>query len=210
MRARLAIDASRQECELREILLRDKPAEMLKASPKGTVPVLIDTDGTVIDESLDIMLWALRRNDPEGWLGQSQADLDKMLALIRRIDSEFKPQLDRFKYPSRYASGSAIESRDEASKHLVELDGRLQKAPYVFGERVMLVDMAIMPFIRQFANVDSNWFAAQSWPALHRWLEELVDSPRQVRIMRNLDVWKPGLPGIRFPFMRMQFTAQRP
>lgn len=199
MRARLAIDVSDQECELREIVLRDKPDEMLTASPKGTVPVLIDVDGSVIDESLDIMLWALCRNDPDEWLGRDEGDLDSMLALIRQFDTDFKPHLDRFKYPNRYDNVSPVASREEASRHITGLEIRLQETKYLFDERVRIADMAIAPFVRQFANVDPSWFAAQSWVAVHRWLMDFADSPRFARIMRKVDVWKPGMLGVLFP-----------
>jgi glutathione S-transferase len=200
MRARLAVDASGQQCELREIVLRDKPEEMLKASPKGTVPVLIDTDDVVIDESLDIMLWALHRNDPEEWLGQDEKGFDSMLALIRQFDTEFKPHLDRFKYPNRFEGANAIDSRSEASRHIDELESRLQTTRYLFGERIRIADMAIAPFVRQFANVDAAWFASQPWTAVQRWLKDFTDSPRFARVMHTFDVWKPGTPGVRFPF----------
>lgn len=200
MRARLAIDSSAIACELREITLRDKPVEMLRASPKATVPVLIDEDGVVIDESLDIMMWALRRHDPEHWLEPERGDVSEMLSLIGRFDTEFKGYLDRYKYPGRFANADPAFSRSEASRGLVELENRLQGAPFLFGAHATLPDMAIAPFVRQFANVDAAWFEQQSWMRLAGWLATIVNSPRFVRIMRPLKPWIPGTRGVQFPF----------
>jgi glutathione S-transferase len=202
MRARLALDVSGLACELREVILRDKPDAMLRASPKGTVPVLIDVDGSVIDESLDIMLWALRRSDPESWLApqDGQGTLADMLSLICRCDDEFKPNLDRYKYPSRYPGTSAEFSRENGGQFLSELEARLQFTSYLFGPRTTLADMAIATFVRQFANVDAAWFASQAWRGLHRWLSGIVESPRFARIMRPVAVWTPGSVGVAFPF----------
>jgi glutathione S-transferase len=200
MRARLALDVSGRACELREIILRDKPEAMLRVSPKGTVPVLIDTDGSVIDESLDIMLWALRYNDPEQWLAPEHGTLEQMLSLIHRCDDEFKANLDRYKYPSRYPGVSAELSRQEGSQFLSELDGRLQRTTCLFGDRAALADMALASFVRQFANVDASWFAGQTWRGLQRWLSAIVASPRFLRIMQPVNVWAPGSDGVRFPF----------
>jgi glutathione S-transferase len=199
IRARLALDVSGQCCELREIVLRDKPEALLRASPKGTVPVLIDTDGEVIDESLDIMLWALRRNDPEHWLHAQRGTLEEMLSLIRRFDDEFKANLDRYKYPDRFPGASAELNRQAGSQFLLELEERLQGATYLCGDRAALADMALASFVRQFANVDVKWFAAQAWHRLHYWLSSIVDSPRFVRVMQPVGVWTPGCAGVQFP-----------
>lgn len=202
MRARLAIDASVIACELREITLRDKPVEMLRASPKATVPVLIDEEGRVIDESLEIMTWALRRHDPEHWLKPERGDVNEMLSLIERFDTDFKGHLDRYKYPRRFADADPAFSRSEASRGLMELENRLQDARFLFGAHATLADMAIAPFVRQFANVDTAWFNQQSWTQLAGWLGAIVNSPRFVRIMRPLKPWLPGTLGVRFPFER--------
>jgi glutathione S-transferase len=200
IRARLALDVSGEACELREIVLRDKPEELLRASQKGTVPVLINTDGVVIDESLDIMLWTLRRNDPESWLSPERGSLEEMLSLIRRFDDEFKASLDRYKYPNRFPGASAELNRQAGSQFLLELEAHLQRTSHFFGDRAALADMALASFVRQFANVDAEWFAAQAWRKLHRWLSSIVDSPRFVRVMRPVNVWKPGCAGVVFPF----------
>jgi len=198
MRARLALDASGQGCELREIALREKPSEMLRAAPKGTVPVLVVAEGEVIDESLDIMLWALRRSDPEHWLTPDADSLEGMLALIARFDSHFKQHLDRYKYPDRFVEADSMVSRTEACLDLELLENRLARTAHLAGERVSLADMAVAPFVRQFANVDTVWFARQSWPAVQHWLTAIVASERFVRIMRPVPVWVPGTRGVSF------------
>jgi glutathione S-transferase len=199
MRARLALDASGQACELREIALREKPAQMLQAAPKGTVPVLVIADGEVIDESLDIMLWALRRSDPEQWLTPDADSLQGMLALIARFDSHFKQHLDRYKYPGRFDGADSLASRTEACLDLELLETRLARTAHLAGEGVSLADMAIAPFVRQFANVDAAWFSSQPWPAVQRWLTTIVASERFERIMRQVPVWVPGTRGVSFP-----------
>ena len=199
MRARLALDASGQGCELREVALRAKPSQMLQASPKGTVPVLVIADGEVIDESLDIMLWALRRSDPEQWLRPDTDSLQGMLALIARFDSHFKHHLDRYKYPDWFGAADSLVSRAEACLDLELLENRLARAAHLAGEGVSLADMAIAPFVRQFANVDAAWFANQSWTAVQRWLTAIVASERFERIMRQIPVWVPGTRGVSFP-----------
>jgi glutathione S-transferase len=199
MRARLALDASGQGCELREVSLREKPSDLLQASPKGTVPVLIVADGEVIDESLDIMLWALGRSDPEQWLTPDADSLQGMLALIARFDSHFKQHLDGYKYPGRFEGTDSVACRSEASLDLQLLESRLTRAAHLMGERVSLADMAIAPFVRQFANVDAAWFASQSWPAVQHWLTMIVASDRFERIMKPVAVWVPGARGVSFP-----------
>ena len=176
IRARLALATSSICYELREVSLKNKPAEMLAASPKGTVPVLVLPGGQVIDESLDIMHWALAQNDPDGWLIPA---LDDMLALITDNDGKFKHALDRYKYPNRYPLESvgdthafAITQRLEAASWLRKLESRLSQSCQIWlcGPQPSLADMAILPFVRQFAHTDSAWFAAQPWPLLQAWL----------------------------------------
>lgn len=200
MRARLALDASGQQCELREVVLRHKPAEMLQVSAKGTVPVLIEPEGSVVEESLEIMLWALRRSDPERWLTPERGSLAEMLDLIDHFDTQFKANLDRYKYPARFGNAEPTVNRDQASQSLLKLEQRLSTSRFLFGNHVALADMAIMPFVRQFANVSPDWFAAQPWKQLQAWLDALQQSARFIRIMRPLPPWVPGEPGVRFPF----------
>lgn len=199
MRARLAIAASGLQCELREVVLRDKPAAMLAASPKGTVPVLVDCDGRVIAESLDIMLWALRQRDPDGWLTSQRGGLDDMLALVAQCDGDFKQQLDRYKYPQRYGNASGAPDRDLAVPWLESLDAMLQGQSFLFGDRPALADMATAPFIRQFAHVDMDWFASRPWSRLQDWLAAWMRSPLFDRVMHKYPQWVEGEPGRLFP-----------
>lgn len=190
MRARMALLVSGTACELREIALRNKPQAMLQASPKGTVPVLVLSDGTVIDESLDIMLWALRQNDPEQWLAPETDSLTAMLQLIAENDGDFKRDLDRYKYPDRYENVDPLQHRTAGSLFLATLEERLSRNAFLFGPRPALADMAIFPFIRQFAETDRTWFDAQPWPNLHRWLSGLLSAELFERTMQKFEPWR--------------------
>ena len=192
MRARLALASAGIECRLREVALRDKPAAMLDASPKGTVPVLVLPDGLVIDESLDIMNWALAKADPDNLLTPLAGSLDDMLCLIAEADGPFKHALDRYKYPNRYGLEDGTPARTAAMPFLQSLDARLATAPYLFGTRLSLADLAVFPFVRQFANTDRNWFDSSPLPHLQSWLEQLLDSDRFAAIMHKYTPWKPG------------------
>ncbi|WP_420430790.1 glutathione S-transferase [Hyphobacterium sp.] len=183
MRARLALDVAGIDIEHREILLKDKPAEMIAASPKGTVPVLVLPDGRVIDESLDVMRWVLDRNDPEHWL----AGDDRLL--IDANDGPFKHHLDRYKYAARYEGAVADNHRAEAAAILDGLDRRLSNSPQLMGEKMSFADAAIFPFVRQFANTDRDWFDAQEWPHLQRWLTGHLDSDRFRRVMMKHELF---------------------
>ena len=186
MRARLALASARIPVEHREILLRDKPAAMLDASAKGTVPVLI-TGTQVIDESYDIMLWALAQNDPESWLDVPP----EAHKLIEETDGPFKTSLDRYKYASRIAGADPIQDRTDASVFLRKLNTMLNGHPFLFGNAPRLPDMAIATFVRQFAHVDLDWFSAQPWPNLAQWLENFKTSRRFLNIMEKHPVWQP-------------------
>ena len=179
---------------LREIVLRDKPIHMLEVSPKGTVPVLILPDGTVIDESLDIMLWALEQHDPEGWLTPEVGRLEAMLALIDLMDGDFKHHLDRYKYATRFEGADETTHRSLAMKALTPLSERLQRQSQLFGGRVSLADIALFPFVRQFANTDRAWFDAEATNALGIWLSGHERSDLFASIFRKWPVWKEGDP----------------
>lgn len=231
MRARLALRVSGVQYELREVSLKSKPAEMLAASPKGTVPVLVLSNGQVIDESLDIMRWALAQSDPDGWL--TQASMEDMLTLIAANDGKFKHALERYKYPNRYPqefgdyltlhsgqvsisvraepveadatlrqaqgerkilqrAGSmkmfAAAQREKAASWLYTLEPRLN-AGRLFGSQASLADMAILPFVRQFAHTDAAWFAAQPWPQLQAWLTGFEISVLFESVMAKHQLW---------------------
>jgi glutathione S-transferase len=184
MRARMALLVSAILFELREIVLRDKPAAMIAASPKATVPVLVLEDGKVIDESLDIMRWALDRRDPEDWLGGDDADL------IARFDDRFKHHLDRYKYPDRHQTDPA-EHRAAGLALLGELEQRLATHANLCRDTRALTDIAIMPFVRQFAAVDRAWFDAQPIARLRGWLADHIASPLFDRAMQRVAPWTP-------------------
>ena len=174
IRARLALAVSGVAFELKEVSLKNKPGVMLAASPKGTVPVLVLPGGQVIDESLDIMRWALGQNDPYDWL--NAGSLGDMLALIASNDGAFKHALDRYKYPNRYpqefrddVQAFALAQRTKAASWLLTFEPRLSQG-WLFGCKPSLADIATLPFVRQFAHTDAAWFAAQPWPNLQAWL----------------------------------------
>lgn len=185
MRARAALLVSGTRCELREVKLRAKPPAMLSASPKGTVPVLVLPEGGVIDESLDIMHWALTRNDPEGWMTRNAPDL------ITINDGPFKHHLDRYKYPERFEV-SPLEHRIHATDLLAPLDARLGAHANLCGDARGLADMALFPFIRQFAETDRHYFDGLPMPHLQAWLARHLDSPLFQRMMIRAEPWKPG------------------
>lgn len=194
MRARMAIAASGIECRLREVVLRDKPSEMLDASPKGTVPVIVESDGTVIEESLDVMAWALTQNDAEAWLTPETGTRADMDALIAECDGPFKRALDRYKYPNRYEDEGVVREAQRALglKFLETLNTQLDGRQHLFGKRVSYADIAIFPFIRQFANTDRAWFDELDLPHLQAWLEHHLESPRFKQIMPKYAQWKTG------------------
>jgi glutathione S-transferase len=199
MRARMAIYASGERCALREVVLRNKPPEMIAVSPKGTVPVIVLPDARVIDESLEIMRWALDRNDPEEWLAPLDSDRDDIEALIAENDGAFKDNLDRYKYPTRYADTDPVHHRRQGTTFLEKLDARLLKNAYLCGDRFTLADAAISPFIRQFANTDRGWFDALDLPGLQRWLNGILESNRFSAVMEKYPVWQSGLDEPAFP-----------
>ncbi len=185
MRARLALAVSAAPCIVREVRLSAKPAAMLAASAKGTVPVLVLPDGTVLAESLDIMRWALRRRDPEGWLARDDP------ALIALNDGPFKRDLDRYKYPDRYGA-DATAHRQAGLEFLRAIDARLAGGGQLCGPSRGLADAAILPFVRQFAAVDRPWFDAQPLPRVRTWLDRHLQSPLFAAIMLRLPPWTPG------------------
>ncbi|MEM5541526.1 glutathione S-transferase [Sulfitobacter sp. AS92] len=191
MRARLAIAASSTPVHLREVVLRDKPEAFLKASPTATVPCLVTENGP-IDESLDIMKWALAANDPEGWLDMPPEGHD----WITRADGPFKDALDRTKYATRYPNEDPEAQRSKASAFLQDLDAQL--GDWIF-DRPTLADYAILPFVRQFAFIDRPWFDAQDWPALRDWLDRFLASPRFENIMTKYPQWQTDDAPTSFP-----------
>lgn len=186
MRARMGLVNARIKYEHREIILRDKPDHMLEISPKGTVPVLILPNGRVMDESLDIMLWALEQNDSDKWLDGARTD---MFNLIERNDTTFKALLDRYKYPDRYPDEDCSKARDDTTTILFDLEQRIKENGALSGEQTTIADIAIFPFIRQFAHVNRDWFYAQNLPSLQKWLKQHLKSALFTTIMEKHDIW---------------------
>jgi len=186
MRARMALREAGIAVEIREIALRDKPRHMLAVSPKGTVPVLVLPDGTVIDESLDIMRWALRQHDPDCWLH----DETRSLALIADNDGAFKQALDRYKYADRYPQQPAAAWRAMGECHLQALERHLCEHDNLLGPAASIADVAIFPFVRQFAMVDVVWFESAPYPALHGWLDRWLGSALFLDIMQKHPPWQ--------------------
>nr|CAA6808697.1 MAG: Glutathione S-transferase [uncultured Thiotrichaceae bacterium] len=182
IRTRLALHYAEQSVDLHEVSLRDKPAEMLAISPKATVPVLQLPDGTVLEESLDIMLWALGLNDPQQLLPVG-SELDEALALITENDGEFKHWLDHYKYAVRHPEQSPEYYRQHGEVFLQKLEARLTENTYLSGSKITLSDIAIVPFVRQFAFVDKHWFDAAQYPALQRWLAVWLTSEVFLAVM---------------------------
>lgn len=175
--------------ELREIELKNKPEQMLKASPKGTVPVLVLPDGTIIDESLDIMKWALGKNDPDSWLNADEAE---MKFLIERNDNNFKHALDRYKYPERYPDEDCTGAREVCAEILNDLNNRLKKHQQILNNNIAIVDIALFPFIRQCAFVDKEWFNNLPVPHLQKWLQEHLETTLFKAIMMKFKIWSQG------------------
>jgi len=177
MRARMALLQARVNFQAVEIVLRNKPAELLRLSPKGTVPVLLLPDGQVLDESWDIMRWALEPRDHESWWRRAQST--ENLALLQCNDGDFKHHLDRYKYPERYPAESRPRDgvRSQAAQALLDpLEHRLQSQRYLGGATPCATDLAIFPFVRQFTAVEPGWFDEQALPALKAWLVAWLDS----------------------------------
>jgi len=186
MRARMALRYSGVPIEIHEVSLKEKPAEMLRLSPKGTVPVLAMPDGSVIDESLDIMRWALAKNDPDDWLMCSEPTQQVLAeALIVENDGSFKQALDRYKYSIRYPEQPRENYRAQGEIFLGKLEQLLLGTRYLYRESCSYADIAIFPFIRQFASADEVWFAQSAYPRVRHWLKSFTDSSLFISIMEK-------------------------
>ena len=193
IRARLTLRYSQTHVELREVVLRDKPQSMLTASPKGTVPVLVfsvaDPNQPQLEESLDIMRWALDRYDPDGWLA---GDVDITADLIARNDSEFKHWLDRYKYPQHFSDIGDVDPQERCNDFLQQLDEMLISQEYLLGDKLTFADIALFPFVRQFAFVDKASFDVSPFGALQAWLNGLLQSELFESVMGKYPPWKQG------------------
>ena len=192
MRARMAMAYSKISYEHREILLKNRPKDLYRISKKGTVPLLKLVDGTVIDESVDIMKWCIKQNDLDGWFEDNYALQNRF---IKNNDTEFKYWLDRYKYHIRYVENSFEKYQKEVEAFLIKYNLILQENYFLMGEKLNLVDVALMPFIRQAAHVDIGWFD-QNFPALSDWLEKLKVSPLFLSIMKKYDIWDDNGEGV--------------
>lgn len=199
MRARLAIVKSIHTVELREVILRDKPQQLIDISPKATVPFLLLNNGTILDESLDIMFWALS--------GQSDSFSQEMTQLIQWNDGEFKYYLDRYKYADRYPEHDKQSYREKAAVFLLALEKRLSQHTFLCGESDSIADLAIFPFIRQFANVDPGWFHSSEYKKLISWLKTHIESSEFISIMDKYSPWKPENEKLLFNVSKRSSTA---
>ena len=199
MRARMSIVSAGIRCELREVVLREKPAEMVTISPKATVPVLQLAEGTVIDESLNIMHWALAQRDPEDWLNPSNTSPDEAFVLIEQTETQLKPHLDRYKYPDRYTGTNAKEQRVKCCNFVKVLEKSLTVMPYLFGNQACIADIAIFPFVRQFANTDRNWFEESPYRHTQAWLSKLSNGNHFCVVMKKYTQWQSGSDSVFFP-----------
>lgn len=197
MRARLGILFAEQQVELREIVLKNKPSQMLAISPKGTVPVLQLTDGKVIEESREIMEWALEQKDPQGLFDAEV--LHEANALIDKNDNEFKHWLDRYKYADRHLEMTQEEYRLQGEVFLQVLEELLSNKPYLLGDKVTIADIGIMPFVRQFAHVDRDIFYSLPYPNLQRWLKHWLEHPIFLQVMTKYQPWQEDDEVVVFP-----------
>ena len=188
IRARMALAYSGIRVELREVKLSNMPDSMVKLSPKATVPVLALSDGAVIDESIDVMHWSLSQSDPEQWNDIDEASQQ----LLGRIDREFKPLLDYYKYADRHPALNQLEHRIRSEVYLDELNQLLNLQPFLSGNQCRLADVAIFPFIRQFAGVEPSWFEHCEYSAVRNWLNLILESDLFQRVMKKNHFWKPG------------------
>lgn len=197
MRSRMALLVAGIAFDAFEIVLKDKPAQLLQLSPKGTVPVLCLSDGVVLEQSMDIMQWALMQHDARAWWRRAQTK--ENLGLVACNDGAFKYHLDRYKYPERYADVEVGDHRRMAVEMLLQpMEARLLQSAYLGGSAPCAADIAIFPFIRQFAAVAPSWFALQPLPALQAWLRAWVASPLfaacMVKLPSQVATPFPGLP----------------
>ena len=192
MRARFAIRSSKIIVEIREIKLQEKPSEFLKLSPKGTVPVLITNSGVVLEESLDIIYWALNKNDPHKWLAKGKLENQEIIKLLDDLENKFKPNLDKYKYPSRFSGVDQFFHRDKNLCFLNKLNSYLENNKSLNCEHLSLLDYAIFPFVRQFRNVDQDWFDKLNFIFLNKWINQIIDSKNFSSIMKKFKKWEPN------------------
>lgn len=197
MRARIGIHKAQLQIDLREVNLKQKPVEMLAASAKGTVPILVldneQQPPTVIDESLNVMLWALTNNDPDNLLhSHDQSALPDMLKLIAEFDNEFKTCLNAYKAAKRYREDNVIECRQACEVFIQELENCLIESSFLMSAQESLADIALVPFIRQFAKVERQWYLQSPYPKVRQWLNSYLQSGMFTRVMAKHEFWVGG------------------
>ncbi len=186
----MAIYTSQQKCEIREVLLKDKPPSMLGYSSKGTVPVLVLQSGNVIDESLDVIDWALDINDPYNW--KRSKDSKKTKELIEINDGDFKFHLDRYKYSKRYENEDPNFHREKCLTFIKMINEELKDSKYIYDNEISYIDISLLPFIRQFRIADNEWFDELPYENVKSWLSKFLDSSLLNSIMKKYDLWKEG------------------
>lgn len=190
MRARLAIFKAQQTVLLRDLVLSNKPAEMIAVSPKGTVPVLVLTNGRVIEESLEVMLWALQQTDPDDLFHcDDEGALPVMLSLISTFDNDFKTSLEAYKCAKRYQEYNVDECRIVCLQYIEQLEQRLTEHRFLMSDKESLADIALVPFIRQFARVERQWYLQSPYPKVRRWLNSYLQSPVFTKVMAKHPLW---------------------
>ena len=190
MRARIAIFKAKQTVILRDLVLSNKPKELVKASPKATVPVLVLTNGTVLEESLDVMLWALNETDPDDLLqSENESSLSAILTLINTFDHNFKVSLEQYKCAKRYRESNVIECRKACEQFIQTLENRLNSHRFLMSDKESLADIAILPFIRQFARVERQWYLQSPYPQVRQWLNNYLQSPMFTKVMAKHPLW---------------------
>jgi glutathione S-transferase len=190
MRARVAIFKAQQIVILRDIVLSNKPKEMITASSKATVPVLVLANGTVVEESLAIMLWALNETDPDDLLqSQNEHELSVMLNLIKSFDHDFKVCLEQYKCAKRYRESNIIECRVECEQFIQTLESRLNRHSFLISNTESLADIALLPFIRQFARIERQWYLQSPYPKVRQWLNNYLQSPMFTKVMAKYPLW---------------------
>ncbi len=192
MRAHMALKYSGLKVELREVDLKNMPDEALVKSAKATVPILVLADGSIIDESWDIMKWALAQNDPDNWLDEANDNLLAAEILTETNDFSFKADLDHYKYANRYPEQSEEYYRVACEEFIEELEDMLTENKFLLTNKLTLADISVFPFVRQFSLVNKAWFNQAPYPKVQIWLETLVNSDLFQHIFQKHDVWKAG------------------
>lgn len=194
MRAHMALKYAGIKAELREVDLNDYPPQAQAISPKATVPVLLLPDGNIIDESWDIVKWALEQSDPDNWCGENGKYMLDAEILIETNDFSFKEDLDHYKYADRYPEHTAEHYRQACEEFIEELEEMLADNSYLLAEQLSLADIGVFPFVRQFSLVDEEWFASAPYPRVRQWLNLLIKTRLFQQVFQKHETWREGTP----------------